>query len=56
MPTPDPKYLPKSKGKKKVVKAVKTAPAASFPVATRRPEVKPLKKKAPFGDKHVWAN
>ncbi|NTW22896.1 hypothetical protein HGA34_05165 [Candidatus Falkowbacteria bacterium] len=56
MAVPDPKYLPKAKGKKKAVKAVKAAQPAAFPKAARLPEVKPLKKKSPFGDKHVWAN
>lgn len=56
MAVPDPKYLPKSKGKAKAVKAKKTASMAAFPAAPRRAEVKPLKKKSPFGDKHVWAN
>ncbi|NTU99345.1 hypothetical protein HGA64_05090 [Candidatus Falkowbacteria bacterium] len=56
MPTPDPKYLPKAKKKKKPAKVHQPGKEASFPVPTKRPDARPSKKASPFGDKHVWAN
>ena len=55
MITPDTKYIPKAKGKRKIAKAKRAVVAPSFPVATKRPETKPLKKKSPLGDHYVWA-
>ena len=55
MPILDVKYLPKAKGKSKKVKAKKISPAASYPLLSKRPETKPLKKKSPFGDHYVWS-
>ena len=59
MPTPDPKYFPKPKNKKKTVKSAQSPKkdnSKSFPVVTKRPEAKNSKKSSPFGDNHVWAH
>ena len=55
MPILDDKYLPKAKGKSKKIKVKKTLSAASYPPLSKRPEIKPLKKKSPFGDHYVWS-
>lgn len=55
MPTPDSKYIPQAKGKKKAVKIKKTVASSTYPSAIKRVEIKPLKKKSPFGDHYVWS-
>ena len=55
MPKLDSKYIPKAKGKSKIKKTKRAAAAPSFPVAVKRIETKPLKKKSPFGDHYVWS-
>ncbi|MEI6835946.1 MAG: hypothetical protein WCK59_03860 [Candidatus Falkowbacteria bacterium] len=55
MPILDAKYLPKAKGKSKKVKTKKILPVTSYPLLSKRPETKPLKKKSPFGDHYVWS-
>lgn len=56
MPEADPRYIPQAKSKKKTTKKKRVAPAPSFPTPPKRPETKPLKKKSPRGEHHVWAN
>lgn len=55
MAIPDPKYLPKAKGKTKV-KKVKAVTTATFPKAINKIDTRPMKKKkSPNGDHYVWA-
>lgn len=56
MPTPDPKYLPKAKGKTKTKKARATV-APAFPVIKKRPGTAVKAGPGnPRGHNYVWAN
>jgi len=56
MATPDPKYLPKAKGKAKIKKVKIITQTVSFPKAVNKIDTRPMKKKkSPNGDHYVWA-
>lgn len=56
MTTPDPKYLPKAKGKTKTKKVMVVKDTVSFPKAINKIDTRPMKKKkSPNGDHYVWA-
>ena len=56
MAIPDPKYLPKTKGKTKVKKVKTVTQTVSFPKVINKIETRPMKKKkSPKGDHYVWA-
>ncbi len=56
MATPDPKYLPKAKGKTKTKKVRPVVATTSFPKNTPKVDARPMKKKkSPNGDHYVWA-
>lgn len=56
MIVPDPKYLPKTKGKNKVKKTRLTISEISFPKLRHQIDARPAKrKKSPNGDNYVWA-
>jgi hypothetical protein len=56
MATPDPKYLPQAKTKKKAKKVYTPKAGPVFPPAPKAKEVSKPKHKSPRGDKHVWPN
>jgi len=56
MINPDPRYIPKAKSKNKTLKTKRVIAIANFPAQAKKSEIKPLKKKAPFGNNHVWSN
>ena len=56
MAIPDPKYLPKQKGKIKTKKVKSTPSTINFPKNTPKVDARPMKKKkSPNGDHYVWA-
>jgi len=56
MAIPDPKYLPKAKGKAKIKKVKTVTQTVSFPKAINKIDTRPpKKKKSPNGDHYVWA-
>lgn len=56
MATPDPKYLPKAKGKTKAKKVRPEVTVTTFPKNTPKVDARPMKKKkSPKGDHYVWA-
>jgi len=56
MITPDAKYIPQAKGKKKLKKKRSATTASAFPIKEKKTELKSLKKSAPFGKNYVWSN
>ncbi len=56
MINPDPRYIPKAKSKSKTPKTKRVVVDSNFPTQAKKNEMKPLKKKAPFGNNHVWSN
>ncbi len=56
MAIPDPRYLPKAKGKTKTKKARPIITTSTFPKNIPKVETRPMKKKkSPKGDHYVWA-
>ena len=56
MAIPDPKYLPKVKGKVKIKKNRPVVAIDTFPKNKPKVDARPMKKKkSPNGDHYVWA-